>query len=155
MNWRFISLRPGVAAALLCGFVLALGFGGAARAQQSCQEDFEKLTSRRMAGIAALNKLGKSAKGKMDPVAACPVARRLVGVETEMYSYMEKNKEWCAIPDNVLDGFKQARAKTQNFAAQACGFAAKVKKMQDAQRAQAAAGGGLGAQQQRLPAGPL
>jgi hypothetical protein len=154
MNRRFISLRSGVAAALLCGFLAALG--GAASAQESCQADFQKLTAKRMSGIEALNKLGKANKGKMDPVAACPVARRLVGIETEMFSYMEKNKDWCAIPDNVLDGFKEARAKTQNFASQACAVAAKVKKMQAAQKAQAAAGGaGIGGQQQKLPAGPL
>ena len=55
-----------------------------------------------------------------------------------MLNYMTKNKEWCNIPDNVVDGFKEARAKTQNFASQACAVAAKVKQQRD----QAAAGGG-------------
>jgi hypothetical protein len=136
----------------LLGLLLAAGAYDAASAQ-SCQEDFQKLTQRRMGQIAALNNLGKAGKGKMDPTAACPAARKLVGVETEMLSYMEKNKEWCAIPDNVLDSFKQARAKTQNFAAQACSVAAKVKKMQEQQRDQAAAGGGMPVQ--KLPSGPL
>lgn len=128
-----------------------------ALAQQSCQEDFQRLSTRRNASIGALNALGKSGKGKMDPIAACPVARKLVGVESEMLAYMEKNKDWCAIPDNVLDGFKQARAKTQNFASQACAFAAKVKKAQAQQKAAAEQGGGFGggAQAQKLPSGPL
>ncbi len=129
-------------------------------AQQSCQDDFQKLTGRRMAGIQRLNALGKAGKGKMDPVAACPAARNLAGIENEMLSYMTKNKDWCNIPDNVLDQFKQARGKTQNFAAQACSVAVKVKKMQAMQKiqqqraAQAGANGGLGAPQ-KLPAGPL
>lgn len=122
-----------------------------AYAQQSCQEDFQKLTQKRMAGIQALNNLGKAGKGKMDPMAACPAAKRLVGVETEMLNYMTKNKEWCNIPDNVVDGFKEARAKTQNFASQACSVAAKVKQQRD----QAAAGGGGMMAPPKLPSGPL
>jgi hypothetical protein len=139
----------------LLGLMLAAASSGAAVAQ-SCQEDFQKLSQRRMGQIEALNRLGKAGKGKMDPIAACPAARRLVSVESEMLGYMEKNKEWCAIPDNVVDGFKQARAKSQGFAAQACAVAAKVKKMQEMQKAQAAAGGGPGqAPAQKLPSGPL
>ena len=141
------------AGGVLLGVMLASTFTGVANAQ-SCQEDFQKLSERRMESIGALNKLGKAGKGKMDPTAACPAARRLVGIESEMLSYMNKNKEWCAIPDNVVENFKQARGKSQNFASQACGFAAKMKKMQEQQRAQAASGGGL-AQPQKLPAGPL
>jgi hypothetical protein len=142
----------------LTGLSLAaalLGFdaNSAARAQESsCQADFQRLTQKRMAQIGALNKLGKAGKGKMDPIAACPIARNLAVIEGEMLSYMTKNKEWCAIPDNVLDTFKQARAKTQTFASQACGVAVKVKKMQEQQRQQAANPQNAPA---KLPAGPL
>lgn len=140
------------AAAVLLGALLAVGAHGAANAQ-SCQEDFQKLTQRRMSQITVLNNIGKAGKGKMDPAAACPAARKLVGVETEMFGYMQKNKDWCNIPDNVVESFQQARAKTQNFAAQACAVAAKMKKMQEMQRNEAAAGGA--APVQKLPAGPL
>jgi hypothetical protein len=126
--------------------------GGAAQAQ-SCSEDFQKLTERRMAQIQALNALGKAGKGKMDPTAACAVSKKLVGVEGEMAGYMTKNKEWCNIPDQVLDGFKQAAAKTKAFSGQACTAAVKMKQMMDQQREQAA-NGGMGAPP-KLPAGPL
>ena len=69
-----------------------IAHGGAAQAQ-SCTEDFQKLTERRMAQIQALNALGKAGKGKMDPTAACAVSKKLVGVEGEMAGYMTKNKE--------------------------------------------------------------
>ncbi|MGD9544676.1 MAG: hypothetical protein AB7F41_06190 [Methylocystis sp.] len=136
------------AAARLSLFAMFLAASGASA--QTCQEDFQKLTEKRMAGIQALNNLGKAGKGKMDPEAACPAARRLVAVETEMMNYLSKNKEWCNIPDTVVDGFKEARTKTQGFASQACAAAAKMKEMRD----QAAAGGGLMAPP-KLPAGPL
>ncbi len=135
----------------LAALALVLFVGGGAHAQ-SCQEDFQKLSMKRMGAIQSLNNLGKAGKGKMDPAAACPVAKKLAGIETEMLNYMSKNKEWCNIPDNVVDGFKQARTKTQTFATQACAAAVKMKQMQE----QAAQGGGPGmAPPQRLPAGPL
>lgn len=148
---------PVSAAKLLLATALFASSGvSLARAQESCQADFQRLTERRMSQVAVLNKLGKSGKGKMDPIAACPVARNLSAVETEMLNYMVKNKDWCAIPDNVIDGFKQARAKTQNFATQACGVAVKIKKMQamqaQQQREQAA---NPSAGPAKLPAGPL
>lgn len=135
--------------------MLAFLAGPGAANAQSCQEDFQKLTQRRMAQIQALNSLGKAGKGKMDPNAACPAAKKLVSIENEMLGYMTKNKDWCNIPDNVLDGFKQAGAKTRSFASQACTVAAKMKQMQQQQREQAANGGGMGAPPPKLPAGPL
>ena len=134
--------------------LLAFAAGVAPARAQSCQEDFQKLTERRMAQLQVLNNLGKAGKGKMDPNAACPAAKKLVGIEGEMLGYMNKNKEWCAIPDNVIDGFKQASAKTKGFASQACTVAAKMKQMMQQQREQAANGGGMGAPP-KLPSGPL
>ena len=100
--------------------VLALAaMAGTGALAQSCQEDFQKLSMKRMGAIQTLNNLGKAGKGKMDPAAACPAAKKLAGIETEMLNYMSKNKEWCNIPDNVVDGFKQARSKTQTFDTQA------------------------------------
>jgi hypothetical protein len=143
-----VSRHAGVAAFL--ALMIVGGSAQSAFAQQSCQEDFKKLSDKRMEQIAALNKLGKANKGKMDPIAACPLARRLASTEGEMFNYMEKNKDWCAIPAQMIESFKQARAKTAGFASQACAFAAKVKKMQSEQEAS----GGLG-QAQKLPSGPL
>ena len=138
----------------LSALAFLAGVGGAHA--QSCQDDFQKLTQRRMAQIQVLNNLGKAGKGKMDPNAACPAAKKLVGIETEMLNYMTKNKDWCAIPDNVVDGFKQARGKSQSFASQACTVAAKMKQMMQQQREQAAnGGGGMGAPPPKLPSGPL
>ncbi len=119
------SSAPFLRALAAISLPVLLAGAGAAHAQ-SCQDDFQKLSARRMAQIQVLNNLGKSGKGKMDPNAACPAAKKLAGVESEMLAYMSKNKDWCAIPDAVLDNFKQASAKTKNFAAQACAVAAKI-----------------------------
>lgn len=139
--------RTRIGAPILGLLLAAAGTGGALA--QSCQEDFQKLSEKRNSQMLALNKIGKAAKGKMDPIAACPVARKLVGIETEMFAYLQKNQEWCNIPEQMVENFKQQRAKTQTFAAQACSFAVKAKKMQEEQAA------GMAQQAVRLPAGPL
>ncbi len=147
--FRFTRLAP----AALLGAALALGAACGAQAQ-SCNEDFQKLSGKRNSAMGALQNLVKAGKGKMDPIAACPLARRLVAVENEMGAYMNKNKDWCSIPDQMIEQFKQGHAKNVNFASQACTFAAKVKKAQEQQREQAASGGGM-MQAPKLPTGPL
>jgi hypothetical protein len=145
------SFTSRIAAGALALAFIALSDGASAQ-QQSCSEDFAKLAAKRMEAIQALNNLGKAGKGKMDPMAACPAAKKLLGTETEMLNYMAKNKEWCNIPEPVIENFKQARTKSQGFASQACTVAAKMKEAQE----QAAQGGGPGmAAPPRLPAGPL
>jgi len=146
------GLRTRLAAIALLA-VAIVGAAAPAAAEQSCQEDFQRLSQQRMTYIEKLNAIGKAGKGKIDPMAACPVARGLVGVENALLAYMTKNKEWCSIPDQVIAQFQQARGRDQNFASQACAAAAKFKEMQAQQRA-AQANGGMPAPP-KLPAGPL
>ena len=141
-----------IAAVSLC---LALGAAmSPAVAQESgdCQADIGKLQQKREAQIASLNSLTKAGKGKLDPIAACPRLRSLAAIESQIVAYMQKNQNWCQIPDEVMENVKQGRDKTTGFAGQACKFAAMAKKAQQ-QAAQGAAGGAPAAP--RLPTGPL
>ena len=70
-------------------------------------------------------------------------------------SYLEKNKDWCNVPDNFLDNAKAGRAKSIAFAGKACQVAAQVQKMKAQAQQQAQNGGMSGPQVQRLPSGPL
>ncbi|MFY9834367.1 MAG: hypothetical protein WAK66_16855, partial [Methylocystis sp.] len=79
MTARFFARSARPAALLLMGLMFAASPVSPASAQQSCQEDFQRLTQKRMAQIGVLNQLGKAGKGHMDPIAACPAARALVG----------------------------------------------------------------------------
>lgn len=126
----------------------------------SCDKDFSKLANARVAQIAALNRLSKGGKGKMDPIAACSKLQGLAGIEARMVAYVEKNQDWCGIPDNVVGNIKKGRQNTVAFAGKACGAAANFRKMlaqRNVQRRSAASSGGSqpGPQVQRLPAGPL
>jgi len=133
---------------------LALAIAGAAWAApalaQSCGDDLQKLAQRREAEMATINGLIKTSKGKqLDPSVFCAKSGGLVSVENEMIAYMEKNKDWCGIPDETLDGLKANHAKSAAFAARACKVAAEMKKAKEQ------AANGEGPQAQPLPAGPL
>jgi hypothetical protein len=69
---------------------------------------------------------------------------------------MEKNKDWCQVPDDAISALKATHVKSVSFAAKACGVASQIKKMKEQAEKNAAAGGAGGAPQaQPLPAGPL
>lgn len=124
-------------------------------ARADCQTDIQDFMKKRDAVVAQLSAMAGSGKQKkqLDPIAACPKFKSLSGILGETVAYMEKNKDWCAIPDQLIEGAKGQRGQFAKTAAQACNIAAKVKEMK-AQAEKQAAGGG-GPQVQRLPAGPL
>jgi hypothetical protein len=135
--------------------VLGLSLSGAAWAapsfaQQSCGEDLQKFAQRREAELTVINNLVKSAHGKqLDPAVFCAKSAGLNAAETAMIAYMEKNKDWCQVPDEALAMLKANHAKSLAFSGKACAVAAQMKKMKEQQ----AAGGGP--QAQPLPTGPL
>jgi hypothetical protein len=136
--------------ALAAGMIL----GATAMARADCNADFASLMNRRMAEIGALNKISKAGGGKLDPVAACPRLRSLAVAEGEVVSYMIKNKDWCNLPDDVVGKMTATHAKTESYAAKACGLVVKMKQMQAEQQKQAQSGQ---SQEQaiKLPTGPL
>ncbi len=115
----------------------------------SCETDMGKFQERRQTQIEALNKIVAAGKGKVDPVTSCPRLRSLVSVEAEMRVWMLKQKSWCNIPDEVIEGMKEGTAKTAQIAERACEAAAQMKRQQ-----QAPAGMGA-APAMKLPSGPL
>jgi hypothetical protein len=133
-------------AAVIAGMCLSAPSPAAAQAT-SCQQDLEKFGSRRVAAMEDLSRLAKAGKGKLDPIAACPKLRNLAALEAQFVDYLVKNKDWCGIPDNIVQAMSGSHVKTSKFATQACTIAAQAKK---AQQQQVAA-----PQAQPLPTGPL
>ena len=134
--------------------MVALSLAGVAWAApsfaQSCGDDLKQLAQRREAQLVSINTLVKAAKGKpLDPVAFCAKSGGLISVENAMIAYMEKNKDWCQIPDEAIAALKANHVKSAEFSAKACKVAAEIKKMKD-QQAQGGA-----PQVQPLPTGPL
>ena len=116
-----------------------------------CNQDIGALTKKRQDIIDQLNQLAtKGGKKQLDPVASCPKLRALVAVEHELVTYLTKNKEWCAVPDEAFQNISASTGKSGKVADQACKIAAQMKKAQEQQ-----AKGALNVPQQKLPAGPL
>ncbi|THD47272.1 MAG: hypothetical protein E7774_05305 [Bradyrhizobium sp.] len=135
-------------------FAFALALAAAAWATpslaQNCGEDMNKLGMRLKAERDTIGELIKQAKGKpLDPEVFCAKSGGLTGAEGALLAYMDKNKDWCQIPDEMVDGLKKTHAQDTAFSAKACGYAAKIKKMKEQQ-----ADGGA-PQAQQLPTGPL
>ena len=147
MTRRILSLAR---QAILVG---AMGVAAPAFADQSCGDDLQKLAQKREAALQSINAMVSAAKGKqLDPTVFCTHSAPLNQAETAMLAYMEKNKDWCQIPDGTIEQLKAAHAKSVAFSTKACTVAAQIKKMKE----QAAQGGGGGEPQaQPLPAGPL
>ena len=97
-----------------------------------------------------IDDFAKSFHGKpMDPEAFCVKSAGLLKAESAIIAYMEKNKDWCQIPEDALTVLKANHVKSLEFSGKACSVAAQIKKMKEQQ----AAGGGP--QAQPLPTGPL
>jgi hypothetical protein len=138
--------RTGVAAAL----ALVLGCAYAAPAFADCGADIQKLAQTRNVEMQKIGEYFKSFKGKpANPEEACAKFRGLIAAEGAMLAYMEKNKDWCSIPDDAIAKFKENHGKSQAFSSKACTAAAQFKKAKE-QQAQ-----GGGPQAQPLPNGPL
>jgi hypothetical protein len=97
--------------------------------------------------------MSKAAQGKLDPIASCPRLRNLAAAEREMLAYMEKNQNWCSIPESIIEQVKGGGQKTEEVAGQACKVAAQMRKMQQQQAAGGQVMGGPPAPS--LPRGPL
>ena len=145
-----MGLAVRVSGAATGAVLLSLMVVGVARAAD-CNTDVGNLQQKRQAVIEKLNTLAKATKGKLDPVASCPVLRTLVKAEGDLLNYLTANKNWCAVPDEAIANLKAADIKSQSFAAQACNFAEQARK----QAKQAASSASLGVEAQKLPAGPL
>lgn len=137
---------------------VALAFGVAmisqvALADQNCGEDVQKLMKRRDAEVARMNAMVQAAHGKkLDPQVFCSQSGGLGAAENALIAYMTKNKDWCSIPDDAIDGLKAAHAKSAGFTAKACTVAAQMRKVKQQEASGAA---NSGPQSQPLPAGPL
>ena len=145
---RFSTLVRSLTAAAVLTTAASIGV-----ARADCNEDLSKLMSKRMTEIAALNKISKQNGGKLDPIAACPRLKNLAADEGEVVGYMTKNKDWCNLPDDIVQKMSESRTKTATIAVKACGFAVKMKQAQQQQAQQ------FQQQQQqqavKLPTGPL
>jgi hypothetical protein len=114
-------------------------------AQSSACQDGQKILMERQGLIQQFNKLTNGGKNKqIDPRAACTIFSKLVVNGNAGEKWMTDNKDWCQVPDQVVENFSKDQKRTQDLKGQACGAAAKMAEMEKRAKQQAAQQGAAG-----------
>jgi hypothetical protein len=128
-------IRPTLMAALAAFgiFVSAPAF-----AQSSACQDGQKILVERQSLIKQFTDLtGGGKKKNVDPRPACTVLTKLVNNGESGMKWMSTNKDWCQVPDQVVQNFEQDNKRVQTIKGQACGAAAKMAEMEKRAKQQA------------------
>ncbi len=132
---------------------------GEAHAQASnCQTDFQKVMAPREQLMTRIN--GFRTK-RPTPGQACTTLGQLVAADGNVLKWMTENKDWCQIPDALLEQLQTASGQVSRSRGQACAAAKnQANQIARARAAQARAqqgGGGPPAvgSSVRLPQGAL
>jgi hypothetical protein len=94
---------------------------GEARAQASgCQADFQKVMEPRQTLINRINgfRTKRPTAGQ-----ACSTLTQLVAADRKVIDWMTENKEWCQIPDEVVEQLKTASGDAAKSRGTACSAA--------------------------------
>jgi hypothetical protein len=130
---------------LMAAFAAAGIFVSApALAQSSSCQDAQKFLSERQSIIQQINKLGGDGKKKkqIDPRSACTIFNKLVANGNTGVKWIDANKDWCQVPNQFAESFKQDHKRALDMKGQACSAAAKVAAMEKKAKQQAQQGGG-------------
>ncbi len=130
---------------ILAAFAVAGIFVTApAFAQSSACQEGQKILQERQGLIQQINKLTSSGKNKqIDPRAACSIFTKLVTNGTAGQKWMTDNKDWCQIPDQLVQSFAEDHKRSQQFKGQACGAAARMAEMEKRAKQQQTQQGGI------------
>ena len=122
------ALPLGSASCLILAFVLGAAVavsplaGHSARAQfpappgAQCN-DFGKLTAEAQKRSALV---GAAMKSKADRKELCTLMTSFVAAETSVVKFLEDNKVWCGVPDQVITVSKANHEKSLKFRTMAC-----------------------------------
>ena len=147
----------GMMAMALLGGMTALAAPAAAM-PESCQKEFNPLMEKRQ---AYMNQINGFQKRKPTAPVACNAFGGLASSNRKLVEWMESQKDWCQIPDDMLNGIKDQQGQIDKVRGTACDAAAKQAKMMGEARRRAAqsqrqqqGGPGIGGGV-RLPQGAL
>ena len=124
-------------AAALGAATLVSGFAATpAAAQASSCQDAQKFMSERQTLTQQFQKAAGKDK-KIDPRSACSIFGKLVKNGETGLKWLEANKDWCQVPDQFAQNFKQEHEKITELRGQACDAVAKMAAMEKQARQQA------------------
>ena len=118
-----LSLRTALFAGLAAAGLVASAAPALAQAS-SCRDGETFLTERKALSAQLQKSAGKDKK--LDPRVACTVFGKLENNGEKGLKWITANKDWCQIPDQVLENFTTEHKRIQDIKGQACKAAAKV-----------------------------
>lgn len=83
----------------------------------SCQAEFQQKSQQREDAVARIN-----AFNKRRPTAqqACSAFNSLASIENRLLKWMQDNKDWCQLPDEVIKQLQDASAQTKRASGNVC-----------------------------------
>jgi hypothetical protein len=156
------ALLLALQAAALGAATLVSGFAASpAAAQASSCQDAQKFMGERQTLTQQFQKAAGKDK-KIDPRSACSIFGKLVKNGETGLKWLETNKDWCQVPDQFAQNFKQEHEKITKLRGEACDAAAKMAAMEkqarqaakQAQQGRNPFGGGLTGEY-KIPQGAL
>ena len=127
-------------------FLTSFSFQSIAQKQVDCQGEFTKMTSLRTTLTQKLNKMSGE---KASPVTVCNDLNKLFSLEKRIFQWVNKNKEWCQIPDNIAVNVKKSAEGTAKIAQNVCLQAEQYIEMEKNKQGQSLT------PRFRIPSGPL
>jgi hypothetical protein len=123
---RAVLLRSVLACSLAAGAVVV---SAPASAQASSCQDAQTFLKERQGLIQEINKLGGKNK-KMDPRKACSAFGKLEANGEKGLKWFAANKDWCQVPDQIVQNFTREHEKVEELKGQACKVAAQFNEME-------------------------
>ncbi len=113
----------------------------------ACQADLDQHAQVRLKIIERINGFSKR---RPTAQLACTTFGQLVESERKMLDWMEANREWCQLPETLIEDFKNATSQSGKARAQTCEAAKREASGQGSAPRQNVPGGGVS-----LPKGAL
>lgn len=111
-------------------------------AQSSACQEGQKILMERQTLMKQLSDMTGNGKKKVDPRAACTLFTKISKNGEVGMKWMGENKDWCQVPDQLVEGFEKDHKQVQTVRGQACGAAAKMAEMEKRAKQQAQQQGG-------------
>jgi hypothetical protein len=120
MGTHLIKTSKIFGAAVLLGMSFFIPTSGAQAQASNCQADFQKVMGPRQTLIERINGFRNK---RPSAGQACSTLGQLVSADGRLIKWLTENKDWCQIPDQLIEQVQGSTGQASRSRAQACGAA--------------------------------
>jgi len=115
-----VAVGTHTASAQMPGMPGMPGMGGMQPAPQQAPSQCDAFMSLRDDAQKKAAAIGAAQKRKVEREEMCKLVTAFVTAEGKATAFLEKNKTWCGVPDQVVTNAKLTHAKTEHFREVVC-----------------------------------